>query len=55
MPPLTQKLGPYILYNSNKKTENKIIEYEHEIYNNIISELPKCDSLLINFDWKNKN
>ncbi|GBU28554.1 hypothetical protein R84B8_02114 [Treponema sp. R8-4-B8] len=55
MPPLTQKLGPYIVYDSNKKTENKIIEYEHEIYYEIIDKLPKCDSLKINFDWKYKN
>jgi len=55
MPPLTQKLGPYILYDSNMKTENKKIGYEHEIYSEIINRLPKCDSLLINFDWKYKN
>jgi len=55
MPPLTQKLGPYIVYDSNIKTENKKIGYEHEIYNEIINKLPKCDSLKINFDWKYKN
>ena len=55
MPPLTQKLGPYIIYDSNILSENKKIEYEHEIYNEIIDRLPKCDSLLINFDFKYKN
>ncbi|GHV58366.1 hypothetical protein AGMMS49579_25730 [Spirochaetia bacterium] len=55
MPPLTQKLGPYIVYDSNKKSENKKIGYEHEIYNEIIDRLPKSDSFTINFDWKYKN
>ena len=55
MPQLTQKLGPYIVYDSNKITENKKIEYEHEIYNEIIEKLPKYDNLEINFDWKYKN
>ena len=55
MPPLTQKLGPYIVYDSNMTTENKKIGYEHEIYNDIIDKLPKCDSLAVNFDWKYKN
>ena len=36
MPPLTQKLGPYIIYNNI--TENKKIKYEHEIYNEIINK-----------------
>jgi hypothetical protein len=55
MPPLTQKLGPYIVYDSNKNTENKKIGYEHEIYNEIIDKLPKYDIFTINFDWKYKN
>ena len=55
MPPLTQKLGPYIIYDSDKITENKKIEYEHNIYNDIIDKLPICDVFHINFDWKYKN
>jgi hypothetical protein len=55
MPPLTQKLGPYIVYDVNKITENKKIGYEHEMYNAIIDALPKSDSFAINFDWKYKN
>jgi hypothetical protein len=55
MPPLTQKLGPYIVYDANKTTEYKKIGYEHEIYNAIIDALPKSDSFAINFDWKYKN
>jgi hypothetical protein len=55
LPPLTQKLGPYIVYDSNKMSENKKIGYEHEIYNAIIDKLPKADSFAINFDWKYKN
>jgi len=55
MPPLTQKLGPYIVYDSNKTAENKRIGYEHEIYNEIIEKLPKYDVFTINFDWKYKN
>jgi hypothetical protein len=55
MPPLTQKLGPYIVYDADKMTENKKINYEHDIYNAIIDALPKSDSFSINFDWKYKN
>jgi hypothetical protein len=55
MPHLTQKLGPYIIYDSNKTSENKRIGYEHEVYNGIIERLPKYDALSVNFDWKYKN
>jgi hypothetical protein len=56
MPPLTHKLGPFIIYDENNKTsENKKLGYEQDIYNEIINKLPKCDSLSINFDWKYKN
>jgi hypothetical protein len=55
MPPLTQKLGPYIVYDANEITENKKIGYEHEIYDAIIDKLPSTDSFAINFDWKYKN
>jgi len=55
MPPLTQKLGPYIVYDPNIITEDKKISYEHKIYNEIIDKIPKCDKISINFDWKYKN
>jgi len=55
MPKLTQKLGPYIIYNAKNMSENKRIGYEHEIYNEIIDKLPKHDHFVINFDWKYKN
>jgi hypothetical protein len=55
MPILTQKLGPYIVYDKNKLSESKRISYEHEVYNQIIEQLPKYDRLSINFDWKYKN
>jgi hypothetical protein len=55
MPSLTQKLGPYIVYDANIITESKKIKYEHEIYNAIMDKLPKVDSISINFDWKYKN
>jgi hypothetical protein len=55
MPPLTQKLGPYIVYDSKMMSENKKIGYEHEIYSEIIENLPKCDYFTVNFDWKYKN
>jgi hypothetical protein len=55
MPPLTQKLGPYLVYDANKVAEHKKIGYEHEMYDAIIDALPKSDSFSINFDWKYKN
>lgn len=55
MPVLTQKLGPYIVYDKNKITEAKKITYEHEIYAQIIEKLPNYDSFIINFDQKYKN
>ncbi|MCI7589556.1 MAG: GNAT family N-acetyltransferase [Spirochaetia bacterium] len=55
MPTLTQKLGPYIVYDKNKITETKKITYEHEIYTQIIDQLPDYDSFMINFDQRYKN
>jgi hypothetical protein len=54
MPPLTQKLGPYIVYDVNKITEDKRINYEHEIYGEIINRIPQCDEIVVNFDQKYK-
>lgn len=55
MPPLTQKLGPYIVYDANKISEMKKLGQEHEIYQQIIDRLPKFDTLCINFDQAYKN
>lgn len=55
MPILTQKMGPYIVYDSNKISEMKKIGYEHEIYDKIIGMLPKTYSFFVNFDQKYKN
>ncbi len=55
MPLLTQKLGPYIVYDSNKISEMKKIGYEHEIYSKIIEQLPKVDMFNVNFDQRYKN
>lgn len=55
MPLLTQKLGPYIVYDSNKTSEMKKIGYEHEIYKKIIEQLPEFDSFNVNFDQRFKN
>lgn len=55
MPRLTQKLGPYIIYNANKISEMKKLGYEHEVYNQIIHKFPKFDTFSINFDQQYKN
>lgn len=55
MPVLTQKLGPYIVYDPNKITEMKKLGTEHEIYDRIIDSLPKYDYLVVNFDQSYKN
>lgn len=54
MPHLTQKLGPYIVYDKNL-SYTKRIGYEHKIYENIIAQLPKFDFFSINFDQNYKN
>ena len=55
LPPLTQKLGPYISYEQNLTSHTKRISYEHEIYEDIIRQLPEFDDLNLNFDQKYKN
>jgi hypothetical protein len=55
MPPLTQKMGPYIVYDKNKDSKTKKISYEHNIYNKIIDQLPNFNSFFVQFDWKYKN
>lgn len=55
MPVLTQKLGPYIVYDKNKNSEMKKLGYEHEVYGKVIAQLPKFDSFIVNFDQAYKN
>lgn len=55
LPPLTQKLGPYIKYEKNLISNTKRISYEHDIYNEIISRLPKFSCMNINFGQEYKN
>lgn len=55
MPVLTQKMGPYILYEKNLTSHTKIISYEHECYNQIIEQLPKFDYFEVNFNQAFKN
>ena len=54
MPPLTQKLGPYIVYDKNISYTTKI-GYEHKIYQQIIDALPEYDEFNISFDQQYKN
>lgn len=54
MPPLTQKLGPYLVYKENMSYSHKI-EYEHSLYQKIIDNLPYYDEFHINFDQCYKN
>lgn len=55
LPPLTQKMGPYIVYEKNLTSITKRISYEHEIYNEIILKLPKFRYLNVNFAQEYKN
>jgi hypothetical protein len=55
MPPLTQKLGPFMVYEANMTKESKRINYEHKIYNKIIEQIPEVDDFRVCFDWKYKN
>lgn len=49
MPPLTQKLGPYIVF-GNKTNQNKKINFENHMFDQIIHELPQFDSFNLSFD-----
>ncbi|MEL3901256.1 MAG: hypothetical protein P1P60_00255 [Treponema phagedenis] len=54
MPQLTQKLGPYIVYDKNISYTSRI-GYEHKIYQKIINALPVYDEFNISFDQNYKN
>lgn len=55
MPLLTQKMGPYIVYEKNLSSHTKKISYEHEIYEQIIDQLPEFRVFSVSFDQKYKN
>lgn len=55
MPPVTQKLGPYIIFEKNIVSENKRISFEHEMYQAIIEKLPQFSYFCINFSQAYKN
>lgn len=55
MPQLTQKLGPYMVYGSNKMSEMKRIAFEHKVYNQIINMLPRFNWFSISFEQSYKN
>ncbi|AEX85653.1 FemAB family [Marinitoga piezophila KA3] len=54
MPPLTQKLGPYIRYPKNQGYYKKL-SWEKEIMNELISKLPKFDKFYQKWDYKYQN
>lgn len=54
MPPLTQKMGPYIKY-GNRTKESKKIEFENVIYRKILASLPSFVNFNVSFDQKYSN
>ena len=54
MPPLTQKLGPYIDYGNRVSLDKRII-FENRVFDQIIEELPDFDDFRIMFDQKYSN
>ena len=55
MPILTQKLGPYILYENNMTSTAKLIAYEQNVYDEIISKLNDYSFFDVNFSQEYKN
>ncbi len=55
MPVLTQKLGPYIVYDKNMTSITKRIAYEHDVYEKIIEALPTFALFDVNFAQEYKN
>lgn len=54
MPPLTQKLGPWLKYPTGQKYSKKL-DYEKNIFNELIAKLPVASTFDQNFDYKIKN
>ncbi len=55
LPELTQKLGPYIVYEKNLTSVTKRMAYEHDMYKKIIEALPKFSLFNVNFSQEYKN
>ena len=54
MPPLTQKLGPYIDY-GNRVAQDRRIIFENKIFETVIDELPEFDYFRMMFDQQYSN
>lgn len=54
MPPLTQKLGPWLKYPPGQKYSKKL-DYEKKTFNELIEKLPKVDAFNQNFDYTIEN
>lgn len=54
MPPLTQKLGPWLSYPAGQKYSKKL-DYEKKIFNELIEKLPMVDAFNQNFDYRIEN
>ena len=50
MPPLTQKLGPWLKYPPGQKYSKKL-DYEKKTFNELIKKMPKVDAFNQNFDY----
>lgn len=54
LPPLTQKLGPYIKYPKQQRLEKRLA-FEHEVMDYVIDSLPEYDFFHVNFDYSLTN
>lgn len=54
MPPLTQMLGPYIIYPKNQKYERRL-SFEKEIMNELIAQFPQFDQFTQYFHYSVTN
>lgn len=54
MPPLTQKLGPWLKYPAGQKYSKKL-DYEKKTFNELIKKLPAVDVFDQNFDYHIEN
>lgn len=54
MPPLTQKLGPWLKYPAGQKYSKKL-DYEKKTFNELIEKLPAVDAFNQNFDYRIEN
>lgn len=54
-PMLTQKLGPYLVYEKNMTSNQSRVAYENDIYTKIIEQLPSFTNFFITCDQKVRN